>query len=89
MNEFSLINHFVVAHAQVIDDTYVCPGFGAGRTQRSAEYTSYPVGKGVSCATAVAGLGHASQCAVVVLCGEEDTNTYRDSLRKGGYHASC
>jgi fructose-1-phosphate kinase PfkB-like protein len=73
---------------QVIDDNYVCPGFRLGVTQRAVECTSYPVGKGVSCAAVVASLGHADRTAVIVLCGCADTGVYQSELDQKGFRVS-
>ena len=55
----------VTLHA-VIDENFTVTGFEPAVTQRASHYEACYVGKGISCASAVSGLGNAAAAAAVV-----------------------
>ena len=71
----------VTLHA-VIDENFTVPSFEPGKTQRAQSATAHPVGKGISCANAVACLGCAQHAVVIVLCGEADVKDYESALAR-------
>ena len=64
------------------------PGFESGATQRAASNASFPAGKGISVATALAGLGEAGRTTAVVLCGQDTAPQYRELLGTLGVAAA-
>eukprot|EP01043_Picozoa_sp_COSAG02_P033844 COSAG02_NODE_2332_length_9118_cov_1.999556_1_plen_276_part_10 len=76
----------VTLHA-VIDENFTVSGFEPAVTQRASHYEACYVGKGISCANAVAGLGSAAATAVLVLCGSADRGTYERALKQPGFGA--
>ena len=76
----------VTLHA-VIDENFTVTGFEPAVTQRASHYEACYVGKGISCANAVADLGNAAAAAVLVLCGAADCDTYESALQQHGFGA--
>lgn len=74
----------VTLHA-VIDDNFEVPGFMLGETQRAISTESFCVGKGISCAHALAGLGAAGNTHVVVICGAAEVPEYKSALSNHGF----
>jgi fructose-1-phosphate kinase PfkB-like protein len=76
----------VTLHA-VIDENFTVAGFAKARTQRASLAEAFPVGKGISCGNALAGLGSAADTTVLVLCGHEDTQLYASALAPRNFQA--